>query len=202
MLYTKIILGSLLLASPLVSMAQSNNSMTLTNSSTVVSLCSLQVTENISFGSFDALNPVNSLGQGSVQVNCTYGSYYVTVGRGLNDYHNSYNSRDCGRWGCTYTIQCVRGMTNSDRTSRIPYELYSSSDPNSIVRLLGGTSSDGIFSPGKCDSSPTRSVVFANVIFKSSGAQTVTLYARTNVSEKNSLKPGIHTDAFTVSIVF
>lgn len=198
----KLLLGALLLASPFVSMAQSTKSSNLTNTATVVSLCSLQVTQNISFGSVNALGGIDALGQGSVQVGCTYGSYALTVGRGLNDANNSYNPRDCGRWGCTYTVQCIRAMANADKTSTIPYELYTTSDPSSIVRLLGETSSDGIFAPARCNDAPVRTAGFATLTFKSPEKQTVNIFARTTVSEKNSLKPGVYTDAFTVSVVF
>lgn len=202
MLSTKLLLGALLLASPFVSMAQSTKSSTLTNTATVVSLCSLQVTQNISFGSVNALSGIDALGQGSVQVSCTYGNYAVTVGRGLNDNNNSYNPYDCGRWGCTYTVQCIRTMANADKTSKIPYELYTTSDPSSIVRLLGETSSDGVFSPARCSDAPVRAVTFASLTFKSPEKQTVNIFARATVSDKNSLKSGVHTDAFTVSVVF
>lgn len=202
MLYPKILLGAILIASPILSMAQSTKSSNLTNTATVVSLCSLQVTQNISFGSVNALEGIDALGQGSIQVSCTYGSYTVMVGRGLNDNNNSYNPHDCGRWGCTYTVQCIRAMANADKTSKIPYELYTTSDPSSIVRLLGENSSDGIYSPARCDSSPVRNVGFASLMFNSPEKQTVNIFARTTVSNKNALKPGVYTDSFTVSVVF
>ena len=195
----KICLGALLLVSPFASMAQNYN---VTNTATVVSLCSLQVTQNISFGAVDALNGINALAQGSVQVRCTYGSYGVSVGRGLNDNDVRYNPRDCGRWGCSFTVQCVRTMANADKTSRIPYELYTTHDPSSIVRLLGESGSEGAFSPPRCSDAPVRTASFANLTFNSPQAQNVTLYARANMSDQNSLKSGAHTDSFTVSIVF
>lgn len=202
MLSKKILCAALLLVFPFASFAQSTKSSNLTNTANVVSLCSLQVTQNISFGSVDALSGIDALSQGSVQVRCTYGSYAITVGRGLNDNNNNYNPRDCGRWGCTYTVQCIRAMANADKTSKIPYELYKTSEPSSIVRLLGGTSSEGAYSPDRCDSTPVRTVQFANLTFNSPEAQSITLYARATVSDKNSLKSGVYTDSFTVSVVF
>jgi len=183
--------------------AQTTRNLSLTNTSTVVSSCSIAVTQNMNFGAFDPLNPTTTTAEGAVQVVCTKGTYSVQVGRGANDLSTTTDSRACDRWGCTVTVQCLRQMVNAQRNSAVRYEVYASPTATSALRLLGPSFDNSFGKTDSCSNYPSLSTSYGSLTFNSPGPQVMKIYAKIDaVASSKKMLPGVHSDTMAVSVVF
>lgn len=200
----------LLLALPGVVSAQSTKSLSLNNTATVVSSCSISTTQNLNFGVFDPLNPQDLTGSGSVSVACTYGTYSMSVsnGTGGSGYPSGVISLpSTGGGGYTYYTSCMRSMKNSSG-SNLYYELYA--DPGYLQSSYNSTPSSTYSSnppsmTAKYSCSGTTSLSgFKSVSFTSKGPQTVTIYGKINNTKWKSTAytPGAYSDQVSVNINF
>ena len=196
-----LLMSALLLAS-FGAAAQNTKSSTLTNTVNSVSACTIVTTQQLTFNGFNPLAPSDVLGQASVSVNCTPGTFAISTGKGRNDTNIDYNSRDCGRWGCTYDVGCLRNMVDATGRSRVYYDLYTSEDPSSISLLIGPSGSGGVYQPPTCGNTGAFTRLFKQVTFTQPGAQTVNIYGRIKASSSMNALPGVHTDAFPIVINF
>lgn len=89
------------------------NSSNVTNTSTVVSSCTIAVVKNLEFGPFNPLEDTTKIGEGVLRVNCTKGSYRLELNRGLNAVTDATRDNN----------PCTRRMMSADKTSFVTYEL-------------------------------------------------------------------------------
>lgn len=128
------------MSSPLF--AQSSN---LTNSANVVASCSVATTQNISFGSIDALNQSSFSGQnqGNVQVKCTKGSYSMMLTNGMYPISS------------LQTGACAQRMKAEKNNHYIVYALNTSDSYATIYPNNGNT----------CTASTSTGQTYASLVF-------------------------------------
>lgn len=181
-------------------------SATLTNTSTVVSQCSINTLNNIQFGSLDVLGAnatVGATGNGSVRVQCTKGSYALTVNNG-----GSWKARLLRAYACTgcqgsgyvtRLFSCDRYMT-SPNGSVLGYVVYK--DPD---RQTDGTNTSSYTYDSdagtQCKSS---GATFSRLVFDDATRSTdVAFYAQTTSGADNTkVTPGVYTDTLSVQVNF
>lgn len=200
-LASTLVLMSLFVASH-ASAATSNS--TLTNSSTVVSACSISVNQALQFGAINTLNEITKTAQGALAVNCTKGTYALSVNYGqsssIGNTSNIKSQTSCPNGSCftytTYDYYCGRSM--SGPKGKIPYTLYT----NSALTVEANQKRSGDYY-GNTDtttscSTPTTS--FGNVVFTQKGAISVPVYARMNATKSTAM--GTYTDTLTFTVSF
>lgn len=186
----KILLTALLaLSAPTWAGTTSSN---LTNSSQVLSSCSLSVGEHINFGVVNALTDTTKTGSGSVRASCTKGSYALTVSYGANSKYWVWSN--AGQ-GTTYRCR-ARAMANG-KGSTLQYDLYTDSGFTQPV----STSDQIMISGGTYVNTPcTLNSAWTSVVFSSPGTQTVPLYGKMTVN--NTVNAGVYTDSLVITITF
>lgn len=186
----------------------SSQNLSLKNSATVTSSCSIATVQNIQFGGIDPLNIGTLTSTGAVSLTCTKGAYNISVSDGTGGYQLLGTQREAGfpasAYGWWYTTKCMRAMSNGGQ--RLYYELYPSSDYSTSSM----NSSNEVYSSkapssikfGACAS--TNAATFSTVQFNSPQSQTVTLYARINSenSDLSTTTPGSYIDTLSVSVTF
>jgi len=179
-------------------------SSTLTNSSTVVSACSISVNEAIQFGAVNTLNETSKTAQGAVGINCTKGSYALSVNYGLSssigNTSNLKSQTSCPNGSCftynTYDYYCARSM--SGPKGKIPYTLYTNSALTTEANQKRSTEYYGTNGDTTTScSTPTTS--FGTVLFTQKGVISVPVYARMNATKATAAGSYMDTLTFTVS---
>lgn len=195
-----IALTSLLIIFEATAATSSSN---LTNSSTVVSACSISVNEALQFGAVNTLTELTKTAQGTVGVNCTKGSYALSVNYGLSSsIGNTSNFKPqttCPNGSCftytTYDYYCGRSM--SGPTGKIPYTLYTNS---ALTTEANQKRSGGYYGTTDTTTScSTPTTAFGNVVFTQKGAISVPVYARMNATQSTASGSYVDTLTFTVS---
>lgn len=189
--------------------AQTSKSLSLTNTSTVVGSCSISTSENLNFGLFDPLNPQALTNSGSVSVDCTYGTYGISISNGLggSGYASGIVSLpSTGGGGYTYYVRCMRSMKNSAGDD-LYYELYSSSNyttPSNNSTSSSTYTSSPPSAASKRSCAGTNISGFRTVSFTSKGVQNIPIYGKINIAKwaSNSIRPGAYSDQVSVSITF
>ena len=117
----------------------------LTNSANVVASCSVATTQNINFGSIDALdqNSFSGQSQGNVQIKCTKGSYSMMLSNGASPVSGLQNGT------------CVQRMKAAKSNARIVYALNTSNSYTTIYPSNGNA----------CTASTSTGQTYANLIF-------------------------------------
>lgn len=200
----------LLLALPCSAFAQSTKNLSLTNTATVVSSCSISTTQNLNFGVFDPLDPQDLTGSGSILISCTYGNYTMSVsnGTGGSGFPTGVVSLpSTGGGGYTYYTSCMRSMKNSSG-SNLYYELYADSG---LSRSSYNSTPGSTYTPNAPSSTAKYSCSgatslsgFKTVSFTSQAAQNITIYGKINTTKWNSnaYTSGTYTDQVSVNINF
>lgn len=174
-----IVLSALLLL-PISSWASSNN---LSNSAQVVSACSIRKTQDLNFGVFNPLDQSKITGNGQLELNCTKGTYRVSLGAGTG-----------GGW-FTNTRLCFYQMKNQNGKTAIYYPSASYSESTSSgINPSANSAAD-------CASATVflQSYTFTETV----RSQTVNVYAMTEKSQFfGSPQVGTYTDTLTVSVQF
>lgn len=179
------------------------SSSTLTNSSTVVSACSISVNDAIQFGVINTLNETTKTAQGALAVNCTKGTYQVSVNYGLSssigNISNIKSQNYCPNGSCysytSYDYYCGRSMSGAK--GKIPYSLYTNSG---LTAEANEKRSGGYY--GNTDtttSCSTPTTLFGTVVFTQKGAISVPVYARMNATKATPAGSYVDTLTFTVS---
>jgi len=190
--------------------AQTTKNLSLNNTATVVSSCSISTTQNLNFGAFNPLDPQELRGTGSVSVACTYGNYSLSIsnGNGGNSFlYNSVQLPSTGGGGYNVTYGCWRGMTNSSG-QKLYYDLYANANYQTSSINTADTyytqsrPNSGTTSSSNCND--TRISSFKTVSFTSNAPQEVLIYGKVNISkgQPTTLKPDSYTDQVSVSINF
>jgi spore coat protein U-like protein len=183
--------------------AATNNSI-LTNSSTVVSACSISVNEALQFGAVNTLNELTKTAQGAVGVNCTKGSYALSVNYGLSssigNTSNLKSQTSCPNGSCftynTYDYYCGRSM--SGPKGKIPYTLYTNSALTTEANQKRSTEYYGT-NGDTTTSCSTPTTAFGTVVFTQKGPISVPVYARMNATKSTASGSYVDTLTFTVS---
>lgn len=201
----KYILGCLLLAVTFPSFA-AQKSLNLTNTSTVVSQCSINTLNNIQFGSLDVLGAnatVGATGNGTVRVQCTKGSYALHVNNGSNwtaRLTNSYPCTTCQ--GSGYVVRlfsCDRYMKSANGGT-LGYVVYKdTAHQTDGTNISSYTYDSDSGTQCKSDSAAYEYLTFDNATRSSD----VTLYAQTVSGSANSkITPGTYSDVLSVQVIF
>lgn len=178
-------------------------SSTLSNSSTVVSSCSISVNDNIQFGSTNTLTETTKTAQGAVGVNCTKGSYSLSVNYGLSssigNTSNFKSQTSCPNGSCftytTYDYYCGRSMSGAK--GKIPYTLYTNAGLTTEANQKRSGDYYGATDTTTSCSTPTTS--FGTVNFIQKGPITVPVYARMTTTKSTVAGTYVDTLTFTVS---
>lgn len=201
----KYLLGLLLLATALPSFAV-EKSLTLTNTSTVVSQCSINTLSNIQFGSLDVLGAnanVGATGNGTVRVQCTKGSYALLINNGNNwaaRLTNSYPCTTCQGSGYVVRVfNCDRYMKSASGGT-LGYVVY-----KDATRQTDGTNiSAYVYAADAGTQCKTDSAAYTYLEFNdATRTNDVTLYAQTVSGAANTkITPGAYSDSLNLQINF
>jgi len=172
----------------------------LKNSATVVGSCTINTTENLNFGVLNPLDPQNLSAEGGLSIDCTKGSYTVSVNGGSNIpdsrwYTSTYNIGI----GNTYYYKCDRVMKIAGKTASLRYDLYrSSNDSTPVYSEFSVRQSNN---PEDC---APRDFAFATVKFTQPGAQRVPVYAKIANAQSyaRTLIAGNYTDTLNFTVTF
>lgn len=199
----------LLICLPPVAFAQ--NSVELSNKSTVVSSCTIATVQHLTFAAIDVNSPGQTLsGEGTVQVHCSKGAYDIKVLNGPNTANNSIIYRKEGS-GSNYTHRwgCQRAMSNGTHT--IPYSLVVGpngtyfNDTNGVFDTTVYTFGPQTLATATYNANASRAcndpmVRYTQVVANTNSPTNVTIYAKMTVPK--TAKYGVYTDALTVSVEF
>ena len=135
------VIGMVALASQQAA-AQSSN---LNNSASVVASCTVATTQNINFGSIDALNQSSFSGQnqGNVQIKCTKGSYSMMLANGMYPISGLQNGT------------CAQRMKAEKTNHYIVYALNTSNSYSTIYPSNGNA----------CTASTSTGQTYASLVF-------------------------------------
>lgn len=208
-MYIKHTLLCLALIAPGLASSQTSKSLSLTNTSTVVSTCAISTTQNINFGAFNPLEPQELTNAGYVSIDCTYGSYNMSVSNGLggSGYASGIISLpSTGGGGYTYYVTCLRSMKNSTGDN-LYYELYSApgyTSPSNNSTSSSTYTSSAPSTTAKRGCGTMNPSTFKRLTFDAKGAQQIPIYGKINTTKwaSNSLTPGTYSDQVSVSINF
>lgn len=179
--------------------AQAQN-YSLKQSATVVGACTINTTENLNFGTLNPLAPQDLSAEGALSIDCTKGSYTVSVNGGSNIpdsrwYNSTYNIGI----GNTYYYKCDRVMKIAGKTASLRYDLYRSS--NDSTPVYSEFSVPKTNNPEDC---APRNFVFTTINFTQPGAQRVPVYAKISSSQSyaRTLVAGNYTDTLNFTVTF
>ena len=205
----KYLLCSLMLMALPVTGLAGNASTNLPATANIPSACTIATTQNIMFGTYDPVGIHASLGpaaQGQVTVNCTKGSYNLTVSSGVNagfpEYFGSYPAPWQGAGYFYRQYRCNRKMSNGSQT--VGYELFSDASMTTVSYNQQQALNAGGETAVNCNIQNSSTVqTFRTLSFTSAGSQVVDLYARVLPGTQNAAAlPGVYSDTLSVSISF
>lgn len=185
--------------------AMAQNSSNLTNSTTVMSACTIATVNNISFVDFDPLNVTFRSATGSLQVYCSQGSYSVSRNLGQNTAnfsksvtHTNTNGTPQGNVS-DVTLVCTSSLRG--REGRLIEYKINNIRPTIKASFKGtGTAYDS----RNCVSGD--SVVHQTLTFNENKAQNVNVTAylgnATDKTNYKSLLSGVYTDTLTFTVTF
>lgn len=177
----KYIIGTALMLSPLSLWAASFNN--INNTAQVMSSCSIRKTQDLNFGVFNPLYQSKIMGNGQLELNCTKGTYRVSLGAGA------------GAGWFTNTRACFYQMKNKNGKTAIYYPSASYSESTSSGLNPSATSA------ADCASASVflQSYAFTDTV----RTQTVTVYAMTEKSQFfGGPQVGAYTDTLMVNVTF
>jgi len=180
----------------LSSQAAAQTSRNITNSSTVVSECSVRALQNIRFDSFDPLNIIQSQAQGAIGLKCTKGSYAVYINSGFNRGKTSWSiSR-----GDTYTYDCSSRLGRSGQYLSYTIHKSPTSDPVKQEFYLTWPT----VSSNPIQDCSTRTFVYGAYGFDSAEERIIPIYAKLSPStaEAKAATAGNYTDFLTFTVNF
>ena len=180
----------------LSSQATAQTSRNITNSSTVLSMCSIRTLQSIRFETFDPLNITPSQGQGSIGLSCTKGSYAVYINSGSNRGKQSWSlSR-----GDTYTYDCSSRLGRSGQYLSYTIHKSPTSDPIKQEFYLTWPT----VSSNPIQDCSTRTFVYGAYGFDSADERIIPIYAKLSPStaEAKSAQAGSYTDYLTFTVNF
>lgn len=181
-----------------------SSSANLSNSATVPTSCTLAATQNLLFGQLNTLNEVSKTAQGGLSVECTKGTYALSVNYGqassIGNVSNFKSQSSCVNGTCvpyaTYDYYCGRSVKGS--AGSISYTLYTNAGMTTEANQKRSTSYYGNTDTTTSCSSPSTD--FGSVVFTQRGAINVPVYARLNATKNTPA--GTYTDALTFTITF
>jgi len=180
----------------LSSQAAAQTSRNITNSSTVLSACSIRTLQSIRFEAFDPLNIIPSQGQGSIGLSCTKGSYAVYINSGFNRGKTTWSiSR-----GDTYTYDCSSRLGKGGQYLSYTIHRSPTSEPVKQEFYLTWPT----VSNNPIQDCSTRTFVFGAYGFDSAEERIIPIYAKLSPStaEAKAATAGSYTDYLTFTVNF
>lgn len=198
----KHLLYAAVLTTPLLAQANSSN---VTNSSTVVSSCTIATVNNISFIDFNPLNVTFRSATGSLRVHCSQGSYSVSrnLGQNIANFsksvvHTNTNGTPQGNVS-DVTLVCTSSLKGPG--GRLIEYKINNVRPTVTASFRGSGSA---YDLRNCNTNDT--VTHQTLTFNQNKEQNVSVTAyvgnATDKTNYKSLVPGTYIDTLTFTVTF
>lgn len=174
-------------------------SQNITNSSTVVSACTINTVDHINLGAIDTLNFVTAEDTGTVRIVCSQGTFSVMVDNGRNPRQTNLSSvADGQQYTKRYT--CQRRMLSASGNSTVAYNIYQANNV-AVGNNKTITSTGSAFDSSYC---ANASAAFTSMTFSTAtgSTQNLVMIGRAFPTTSTGATPGVYTDTLMYTINF
>lgn len=178
--------------------AQSGNA-ALTNSSTVLSSCTISVIDNINMGAVNPLQTTTAEDTGTIRLVCSKGTYTVNINSGTNPIQENVGYAPQGGGMYRKTYSCQRRLTRTGGQT-MPYNLYMANN-TSVSNTKIVTSTEDSYNSAYCKSEQSLFTT-ATFTIATGPVQDITLIARTFPTSNKGAPTGVYTDTLVFSVIF